>query len=168
MTWQDLGALGDLVGGVAVVASLAYVAYQIRQNSRLIAQNSRHLEASMYFTTGDAFNRWWALLAQDATLAHVWLQGISGETLERTDRMRFHALLASLFTTYENNFHQVQLRSVHRDTLAISRDTLVALLASPAVAAWWRRQAPRMLTPEFRGAIERIVSGRDAIEGGDA
>lgn len=45
MTWEDLGAIGDLVGGVAVVVSLVYVAFQIRQNSRQIEQNSRHMAA---------------------------------------------------------------------------------------------------------------------------
>jgi len=64
MTLQDLGAIGELVGGLAVVLSLVYVAFQVRQNSRQIEQNSRHLEASMYFASGDAFARWWSLLVQ--------------------------------------------------------------------------------------------------------
>jgi len=62
MTLQDLGALGELVGGLAVVLSLAYVAYQVRQNSRQIEQNSRHLEASMYLASGESFTRWWSLI----------------------------------------------------------------------------------------------------------
>ena len=39
MTIQDLGALGDMIGGVAVVASLIYLAIQIRQNTHQISQN---------------------------------------------------------------------------------------------------------------------------------
>lgn len=34
MTLQDLGALGEIVGAVAVVLSLLYVAAPIRQNTR--------------------------------------------------------------------------------------------------------------------------------------
>lgn len=43
MTIQDLGAIGDLVGGVAVLVTLVYLAIQVRQNTKvhasLIRQN---------------------------------------------------------------------------------------------------------------------------------
>ncbi len=43
MTIQDLGAIGDLIGGVAVVVTLVYLAAQIKQNTKvhasLIRQN---------------------------------------------------------------------------------------------------------------------------------
>jgi hypothetical protein len=34
MTIQELGSLGELVGGFAVIVSLIYLAVQIRQNNR--------------------------------------------------------------------------------------------------------------------------------------
>ncbi len=34
MTLQDLGSLGELVGGIAVVVSVVYLAIQIRHNTR--------------------------------------------------------------------------------------------------------------------------------------
>ena len=36
MTIQDLGALGELIGSVAVLATLVYLTLQTRQNSRMI------------------------------------------------------------------------------------------------------------------------------------
>ena len=37
MTIQDLGAIGDLLGGIAVVVTLIYLAVQIRQNTKINA-----------------------------------------------------------------------------------------------------------------------------------
>ena len=37
MTIQDLGAIGDLVGGVAVLVTLLYLAMQIKQNTNVHA-----------------------------------------------------------------------------------------------------------------------------------
>ncbi|NIL94666.1 MAG: hypothetical protein GTO71_09535 [Woeseiaceae bacterium] len=37
MTIQDLGAIGDLVGGVAVLVTLVYLAMQIKQNTKIHA-----------------------------------------------------------------------------------------------------------------------------------
>ncbi len=36
MNWDAIGAIGDAVGGLAVVASLVYLALQIRQNTRSV------------------------------------------------------------------------------------------------------------------------------------
>jgi len=34
MNWEALGAIGEIVGAVAVVVTLVYLAVQIRQNTR--------------------------------------------------------------------------------------------------------------------------------------
>ena len=41
MTLQDLGNIGELVGGFAVVISLIYLAIQVRQNTQQMQENSR-------------------------------------------------------------------------------------------------------------------------------
>jgi len=161
MSLQDLGAIGEAVGGIAVMVSLIYVAYQIRQSSRQIEQNSRHLEASMYHATNDAFYRWFALLAQDEELAALWRRALHGETLNRDEKTRVHSLLAMLFLSYENNFQQLLLGAVKRNTLEISRSEIARLMSTAVVRAWWNRQGRGALTPEFRRAIESLVSQLD-------
>ena len=53
MTIEDFGAMGDLVGGVAVLVTLIYLARQIKQNTNihasLIRQNflRRHTAANI-------------------------------------------------------------------------------------------------------------------------
>jgi len=158
MSFQDFGAIGEMVGGIAVVVSLIYVAYQIRQSSRQIEQNSRHLEASMYYATNDAFYRWFALLAQDADLAALWRRALAGETLTPDETTRVHSLIAMLFLSYENNFQQLRLGAVKRDTFEIARSEISTLMSRSVVRAWWQRQGQRTLTPEFRRAIDSLVS----------
>lgn len=165
MTLQDLGAIGEVVGGFAVVVSLVYVAYQIRQSSRQIEQNSRHIEASMYYATNDAFYRWFALLAQDAELAALWGRVLRGETLEREEQLRVNGLVAMLLLSYENNFQQNQLGAVRRDTLALAGPSLAALLSRPALQTWWQRESRRVLTPEFRSAVEALLAREAASQG---
>ena len=43
MTIMELGAIGELVGGVAVIASLIFVGLQVRQNTHAIS-SGRHQE----------------------------------------------------------------------------------------------------------------------------
>jgi len=48
MDWtiQDLGALGELLGAIASVVLLIYIAVQIRQNSKLLEHNTKATETS--------------------------------------------------------------------------------------------------------------------------
>ena len=41
MDWEAIGAIGDFVGGIAVVATLAYLAIQIRRNTTSVRATSR-------------------------------------------------------------------------------------------------------------------------------
>ena len=43
MNIMELGALGEFVGSVGVIATLVYLAVQIRQNSRQISENVKSL-----------------------------------------------------------------------------------------------------------------------------
>jgi hypothetical protein len=167
MTLQDLGSIGELVGGLAVVLSLAYVAYQVRQNSRQIEHNSRQLEASMYLASGESFVRFWSLMVQDEDVAGLWHRGVAGETLGAVEKVRFNGLVMILFNAFENNFHQEQIGAHHRGTLEISRSTLSRMLASPGVGAWWAREARRSLTPEFVRAVESLISIERPAESGE-
>jgi len=46
MGFEELGALGELVGAIASVVLLAYIAIQIRHSSKNLEQNTRAIEAS--------------------------------------------------------------------------------------------------------------------------
>jgi hypothetical protein len=54
MTLQDIGSIGELVGAIATVA---YLAIQIRQNSRGLAANTQPYLLAIANTPG--FEEWW-------------------------------------------------------------------------------------------------------------
>ncbi len=161
MNWEAMGAIGDLVGGIAVVMSLVYVGYQIRQSSRQIELSSRNIEASMYHETGDAFSRWMSMVAADELLADLFLRGLGREELSQSETLRFHFLLNSLLLAYENNYHQFEIGSVRRDALADNLENLRRILTSPGGSHWWTRWAPETLSPAFRAAVDARLIGSE-------
>lgn len=68
MTIQDLGAIGELVGGAAVIATLIYLAVQRKQNTQTI-ENSRLLAlAQTYQMRADALQ---AMLVQASDSEYI-------------------------------------------------------------------------------------------------
>ncbi|MBW2498391.1 MAG: hypothetical protein JRF61_14050, partial [Deltaproteobacteria bacterium] len=61
MNWDAIGAIAELLGAVGVIASLVYLATQIRQSRQQMQENTRALRAGTYQDfqrkVDDAFNR---------------------------------------------------------------------------------------------------------------
>jgi hypothetical protein len=68
MSIQDLGSLGELVGAVAVVLSLIYLATQIRQNTQAT-------RAASYEDVAQGVRAFMALIANDEGVADIYLRG---------------------------------------------------------------------------------------------
>jgi hypothetical protein len=131
MTLQELGSLGEFVGALGVVGSLAYVAFQIRQNTRSLRTAS--FQALMQSSTWE--NR---VIAQNPALAELYLRGLdSYRELDTADQLRFSSLMYNLIWHFEITL------SLYRE--GVSTDTrLEAQLASvlddlerPGAAEWW-------------------------------
>jgi hypothetical protein len=89
-----LAAWGEFIGGIAVVASLIYLASQIRQNSKL-------LEAAAEDSRIQTFNATSAMIAGDPEMARIHWDGIEDrEALSEADRRRFDPLMQMQFQTF--------------------------------------------------------------------
>ena len=67
MDIQDFGAMGEVVGGIAVIATLIYLSIQIRQSN-----TSTHRQ--MYAQAATSISEFWLELAKDAELYQVYVR----------------------------------------------------------------------------------------------
>lgn len=99
VNWQAVSAIAEVAGAVAVVASLLYLATQVRQNTkqaRLAAQQATVHELG-HALRAQAHDREWAELLSRA------LQGIDG--LDTIERVQFLSHVGSIFRLYESAYH---------------------------------------------------------------
>ncbi len=82
MSIVELGALGEFVGALAVVATLIYLALQIRQNSAMLEQNHEFSRASILQESNVMYSTFRGLIAGDAGLARIYHRALSEEALE--------------------------------------------------------------------------------------
>ena len=154
LTLEDLGNLGEFIGALAVVASLVYLAAQIRQNTRVVLSATD--QAQM-----DAHARYLGLLAQDPELTSLFLRGAACESLDENEAIRFSFLLHHIFT-------QVQAGFFHHRGGVISVEQWEAMhrvagvwLSSPGARAWWNREK-HLLRDEFVRYIDSAILSESA------
>ena len=96
VNWEAISAIGQVVGAVAVVIYLLYVAREIRSDAR-----------SARLASVGTLNRCLAQLATHPHLAEVWNRGIRDwESLEGADRRTFEAFAMQLFHIFKELYFQ--------------------------------------------------------------
>src|SRR5438477_10652906 len=98
MTLNDLANIGQIVGALAVVVSLIYVALQIRQNTNAVRSATAQ-------AVHEHFASWYYLLANDAELSQVAVNGLRDYfSLSETEKARFIAMFMAFLSYSQNAF----------------------------------------------------------------
>lgn len=157
MTLNDLGNIGDIVAAIGVIASLIYVAIQIRQNSDQIKQNTNSVQASVELEDVRASSDFLTTLAVNPDLARIWRVGLSApHDLTEDEGLRFAMLMGSAFFALEGPFRQYKRGLLSEDSWSPMVELIARYLQSPAVIEWWRRREVPFSAP-FREYVETLI-----------
>ena len=146
MNWDALGALAELAGAVGVIASLVYLASQIRQNTRAV-------RSATYQSLTDSSMSFSALVAGDPTLSSLFDRGMDDfSSLESDARVRFSFLMQNYLRMLENSFHQHRDGMLDEERWQRTASTLRMAVVRPGFSQWWN--SPRA---PFAASFEALV-----------
>ena len=152
MDLDSLAKLSELVGGVVLVISLIYLAYQLRQNTQ-------SLRSENYARVLERMSTVQAQLSMDPELHHMFMVGAEDPArLSRADRIRFSWALYELFGAGEFMFHQARERALPPAVWARWEAAIGWWLSHPGMRAWWTAK-PAPLAPDFEAFGNEIIRG---------
>lgn len=151
MNWVAAGAIGDIVGALAVVISLIYLAVQIR-NQNLEAKAATIQQVLQ--TNANSISQ-----LQDPALAQIWLAGLDDiGALSDVERLRFVIYITTIMRSYENAFFQWRSGRLDDETwntlVAVVRDVKSTPMYSQVLEI--RRHHFR---PEFMNYMDELEVG---------
>jgi hypothetical protein len=154
MSLQDWANLGEAIGGVAVVITLAYLAHQIRQNSRMV-------RAATYQQVADSLAEFSAMLMQSPDLADLYARGSRQglASLGEIERERCRNAFMTFFRRAENIFYQQTQGTLEPPAWAGIRASLRDVFTRPGVREWWSETNHRF-NPEFVAFVARELLPR--------
>ena len=151
MSLDELGNLGEFIAAVATIFTLAYLALQIRQNTRALKTTS-HQE-----TTREATG-FTSQLAGDAELAEIFSIGTKDwSTLEDKDRLRLSMLLFGLFFNFQNIFTLHKSGAIDEEYWQSQLEVMRWYMSLPGVLHWWGL-AKNRLRDSFVSFVEREIT----------
>jgi hypothetical protein len=157
---EALGNLGDFLGGIAVIATLAYLAIQVRQNTKQMEQSSRVVAASAYQNLTELISQNNNLTATDRAFAELRLRGREGiEELDEIDRMRVTSSVMNFFRTMENIHQQYKAGLLNADQYESWNRLIAFHLSHRGTRQIWSRISP-LFSTEFQSKISAMLDGQ--------
>ena len=159
---QLLGNYGEFLGAIGVIATLVYLAIQVRQSSVLLTHNNAAMEESTKLARVAAMDgysgsvsRWRGRLVENEEVAALWHKAMNDELVDGVDGVRLQNLLIDWSNTYRANF--TRARAVDDNLLA--RQAVMSLV--PAIKKsrtlrrhWEDSRAYNQAAQEFVDAVD--------------
>ena len=162
MSILELGALGEFLGSIAVLATLVYLSVQIRQNTRGLDESKKLALAQTYQVRSDALQM---MLVRAADSKHIgpiitkltgagYPEDISSlEQLSDVERQRFRLWQIAQETHWDNMFFQYQQGYIDEEYYRDSFRTRVGRLAPT-----WKALNVAGARQSFNAEIDSILA----------
>ena len=151
MNWEAIGAVGEILGAIAVLVTLLYLAAQIRQNSQFV-------KAATYHSTMRARNEFNFAVATTPELSALLIRaGDKGITLDADERQRFNSLMWGFFNLFEDSVVQHDNGLLTPETWEPTRWAMADMLKSSGVRDWVSRNRAG-LTAALQAEITSLIA----------
>ncbi len=147
---ESLANLGEIIGAVAVVVSLVYLAVQVRQNTR--AQQTENFSRAL-----DRVAAMQATLSQDPATSVIFSKGVADPSkLTPKERMQFTWAMYELFGAFEFMFLAAKDNSIPEEIWQRWSSAVAWWLTFPGVQAWWKVR-PIPFANSFTSYVESLL-----------
>jgi len=147
MNLNDLANIGQVIGAVAVVISLIYVALQIRQNTNAV-------RAATAQAVHEHFANWYNSFARDASLAKIAIDGLRDYgSLSETDKARFVAMFMAFLSYSQNAFLKWRQGLLDPSLWLGWEQVIMNLVCAPGGKGLWKERS-YLFGEEFRRYVE--------------
>ena len=149
MNWDAIGVVAEVVGAVAVVVTLAYLAIETRL-SREASQ------AGLTYSSVELYSRWRNSLLQNSDVAKAVAKANRGEEIDDEERFQIAALMDEIFIASCASYESV-VRATALHERALEVEYLLAFLNdNPGLVSEWNRFRPlaEFVSAEFAKALD--------------
>lgn len=144
--WADVS---QIIGAIAVIVSLGYVALQVRQNNKLM----RRGEANVATSHGSALRE---AVISSRDVAELLNKGMTGVALDAADTLRFNAYVTTMGFIAWQVWDRARTGLGPKDNLPRVTAAIAPLLNCDAGRAWWRGMRIQF-DPDFVTALESAL-----------
>jgi hypothetical protein len=150
MNWEAAGAIGEIIGALAVFLTLIYLALQIRQNTKAVQASA--VDASISKVTSVRQSMY-----ENAEIAEIYIAGLANpDDLDELSRTRFRLLMHNILMAISNIYSQTNFAGLSSSMWESQLVLLRRVVTTPG-GQWFWKEYQLEFDETFRGQIEAIL-----------
>ena len=154
MTLMEWGALGELIGGIAIVVSLIYVGLQIKQNTNALKLSTAHDAMADMADLN-------LLPAQHTEFAGIFFRGVQDiNALKGPERLTLYGFFHKFFRTYENAHYQFTRGALESEPFKGITKQYIFLTSTPGAQVYWQERKS-WYNEEFQAYVDHELTSPD-------
>ena len=153
MNWDAIGAIGEVVGALAVFITLGYLAIQIRQNTKAV-------RASALDSSVNAVNAVRVAMFENAEVTALYRKGLeSPDELDDNEKTRFRLLVHTILWAVWNIYAQTEYGGLSTSTWAAQLPLLDRIMNSHG-GVWFWDNYHMEFDEKFRIEVDKVMEGK--------
>ena len=151
MNWEAIGAIGEIIGALAVFLTLAYLAIQIRQNTKAV-------RASAIDSSVNAMQDIRKVFLEHVEITDLYLKGSDNpEDLNQSESMQYRLLLTNIMWSGLNLYTQSKYAGLS-ESLWESNKHVVKRVLNTNGGIWYWSAFKHEYDKTFVQEIDKIIS----------
>jgi len=157
MSIQEWAALAEIIGAVAVVASLIYLAVQVRQNTHELSMSLKSTELAAFERNVESGIRIRELFILNPEILELYARGAESYAgLDEGDKLRFDMVLRNVFSALQGAYIRQLTFGNDPTHFAGSERTLDRLVRGRGIRDWLSHNNPDW-RPQFAALVQQRV-----------
>jgi len=157
MNWEAVGAIGEILGAAAVIATLTYLAMQVQQTKEQLRENTNALLGAGEVSGNENTVKQLTALFTDESLTDIVSRGAKNiGDLNSVEHSRFSNYCQSGMQLLQVTFLQWRRGLLDDEYWSFClRYTGKSMLRYPGVQQWWKKNSD-IYTSDFRNLIDLL------------
>ena len=155
MNWEAIGAVGEILGACGVIATLFYLAVQVRVQNREARLAAMHDISTAFRESYTAFN--------DEGIADIFVRGNKEfKSLSDTEKVRLVATINPLIKVFEEAFFQYNQGRLDDQLWYAMTKQYSFLLSAPSLEEVWKQRRAHY-NEAFRDFVDGLEKAKYEI-----
>ena len=131
MNWDAIGAIGEIIGAIAVLITLVYLAFQVRQSNKLAKMEMHEDSISHYLQNNGNF-------ISNVETARVFREGLLNlDSISPSERIQLWGMLNNIIASF-NHIREAYENGIYKkEVFEAWRGYVCGVLAMPGGKIYW-------------------------------
>jgi len=166
VTLSDFAAIAEIVGAVAIVVTIIYLAVQVKHSRESLDANTKAIRGQAISDITRNVHDQMHMMIQGHDIAAMFKRFVTEDELGQQDAFLLDSVLSAVFVARQNEYFQWKQGLLDDEVFTSLHHVILTILSSPNGQHWWENEGRRMFAQGFVDFVDDMVqdSSSEAFE----